>query len=102
MTENEISGLQHLIREPDVSDASNHASSLIDVFISQSHFLKVPSLPFHSLASLLAKFPTDIDSRVFWSAGVRDLLFGKSFLICGRQALILILSCTSDATYSKF
>ncbi|KAF8804517.1 hypothetical protein BYT27DRAFT_7225225 [Phlegmacium glaucopus] len=57
LTENEISGLLHLIREPD------------------SHFLKVPSLPFHSLISLLTKFPVDVDSRVFWSTGIRDALF---------------------------
>lgn len=57
LTENEIAGLLHLIREPD------------------SHFLKVPSLPFHSLISLLSKFPADVDSRVFWSSSVRDQLF---------------------------
>ncbi|CAA7257303.1 unnamed protein product [Cyclocybe aegerita] len=57
LTDNEISGLLHLINEPD------------------SHFLKVPSLPFHSLISILSKFPTDVDSRVFWSAGIRDRLF---------------------------
>lgn len=48
----------HLIRSPD------------------AHFLKVPSLPFWSLVSILAKFPSDIDSRVFWSGGLRDSLFG--------------------------
>ncbi|KAJ3507892.1 hypothetical protein NLJ89_g6050 [Agrocybe chaxingu] len=57
LTDNVISGLLHLINEPD------------------SHFLKVPSLPFHSLISILSKFPTDVDSRVFWSAGIRDRLF---------------------------
>ncbi|KAF8880452.1 hypothetical protein CPB84DRAFT_1851837 [Gymnopilus junonius] len=56
LTEHEISSLLYLIREPD------------------SHFLKVPSLPFHSLISILSKFPTDVDSRVFWSANVRDAL----------------------------
>lgn len=45
----------------------------------QSHFLKVPSLPFHSLISILCKFPTDVDSRVFWSANIRDILFGEYF-----------------------
>ncbi|KAF8156892.1 hypothetical protein B0H34DRAFT_477464 [Crassisporium funariophilum] len=62
LTENEISGLMHLIREPD------------------SHFLKVPSLPFHSLISLLSKFPADVDSRVFWSASVRDMLFDATYI----------------------
>ncbi|KAF8172645.1 hypothetical protein BJ912DRAFT_1025004 [Pholiota molesta] len=50
LTEHEISGLLYLIREPD------------------SHFLKVP---------ILSKFPTDADSRLFWSANVRDMLFGE-------------------------
>lgn len=61
MTEGEVAGLLHLIREPD------------------SHFLKVPSLPFHSLISILSKFPTDVDSRVFWSAGVRDMLYDVTY-----------------------
>ncbi|KAF5350962.1 hypothetical protein D9756_008235 [Leucocoprinus leucothites] len=61
LTENEVTGLLYLIREPD------------------SHFLKVPSLPFHSLISILSKFPTDVDSRVFWSAGIRDMLFDVAF-----------------------
>lgn len=59
--ESEVAGLLHLIREPD------------------SHFLKVPSLPFHSLISILSKFPTDVDSRVFWSAGVRDVLYDVTY-----------------------
>lgn len=44
--------------------------------VLQSHFLKVPELPFHSLISILAKFPADIDSRVFWSSALRDMLYG--------------------------
>ncbi|KAF8067678.1 hypothetical protein FPV67DRAFT_1149641 [Lyophyllum atratum] len=55
--ESEVVGLLHLIKEPD------------------SHFLKAPSLPFHSLISILSKFPADVDSRVFWSSGVRDMLY---------------------------
>lgn len=39
--------------------------------------MKVPSLPFHSLISLLSKFPADDDSKVFWSASLRDMLYGK-------------------------
>lgn len=71
----------------------------------QSHFLKVPSLPFHSIISLLAKFPVDVDSRVFWSTGVRDVLFGTSFAHssyyqklslslpnCGHQTLHIVSS----------
>ncbi|KAF9486156.1 hypothetical protein BDN70DRAFT_237181 [Pholiota conissans] len=56
LTEQEISGLLYLIRQPD------------------SHFLKMPSLPFHSLLSILMKLPTDADSRVFYSTSVRDML----------------------------
>ena len=43
----------------------------------QSHFLKVPSLPFYSLISMLSKFPVDVDSRLFWSGASSDLMFGK-------------------------
>ncbi|KAH7922714.1 hypothetical protein BV22DRAFT_1131223 [Leucogyrophana mollusca] len=61
ITEAELSCLLHLIRSPD------------------SHFLKVPSLPFHSLMSILSKFPADVDSRVFWSSALRDTLFNITF-----------------------
>ncbi|KAG6899617.1 hypothetical protein C0993_008697 [Termitomyces sp. T159_Od127] len=59
--ENEVVGLLHLIREPD------------------SHFLKAPTLPFHSLISILSKFPSDVDSRVFWSSTVRDTLYDITY-----------------------
>ncbi|KAF5390116.1 hypothetical protein D9757_003827 [Collybiopsis confluens] len=61
ITESEVASLLYLIRSPD------------------AHFLKVPSLPFHSLASVLAKFPADVDSRVFWSGSLRDVLFDVVF-----------------------
>ncbi|KAN0111786.1 hypothetical protein V8E52_008166 [Russula decolorans] len=57
VSEAELKALLHLIRSPD------------------SHFLKVPSLPFYSLISMLSKFPADPDSRLFWSSTARDLLF---------------------------
>ncbi|TDL24593.1 hypothetical protein BD410DRAFT_827106 [Rickenella mellea] len=47
-----------------------------------SHFLKVPSLPFYWLVSILSKFPADVDSRVFWSATLRDLLHEITFAAC--------------------
>ncbi|KAF5338090.1 hypothetical protein D9611_014193 [Ephemerocybe angulata] len=57
LSEGEVNSLRHLIQSPD------------------SHFLKVPVLPFHSLVSLLSKFPGDNESRAFWAGGVRDKLF---------------------------
>ncbi|KAI0764886.1 hypothetical protein C8Q74DRAFT_1006674 [Fomes fomentarius] len=57
ISEAELNSLLHLIKSPD------------------SHFLKVPSLPFFSLISILSKFPTDDDSRVFWSSNLRDSLY---------------------------
>ncbi|KAG6853362.1 hypothetical protein C0991_004981 [Blastosporella zonata] len=59
--QNDIVGLLYLIKEPD------------------SHFLKAPSLPFHSLISILSKFPTDVDSRVFWPSTVRDTLYDITY-----------------------
>ncbi|KAG8882188.1 hypothetical protein FRB97_008597 [Tulasnella sp. 331] len=40
-----------------------------------SHFLKVPTLPYHALISILQKFPAALDSRVFWTNALRDRLF---------------------------
>ncbi|KAH9983130.1 hypothetical protein BJV74DRAFT_887018 [Russula compacta] len=61
VSEAELKALLHLIRSPD------------------SHFLKVPSLPFYSLISMLSKFPADADSRLFWSSMSRDLLFDITY-----------------------
>ncbi|THU94728.1 hypothetical protein K435DRAFT_724370 [Dendrothele bispora CBS 962.96] len=61
MTEGEVASLLYLIRSPD------------------AHFLKVPSLPFYLLTGILRKFPVDKDSRVFWSVGLRDVLFDVAF-----------------------
>jgi hypothetical protein len=61
VTQAELNALLHLIRSPD------------------SHFLKVPSLPFHSLVSILAKFPADVDGHVYWSAALRDMIFDVAF-----------------------
>ncbi|KAJ6590555.1 hypothetical protein DFH09DRAFT_1026612 [Mycena vulgaris] len=44
-----------------------------------ARFVKSPGLPFYALTSILAKFPTDRDSRVFWGAGLRDLLYDVTF-----------------------
>ncbi|KAF8434553.1 hypothetical protein L210DRAFT_3649054 [Boletus edulis BED1] len=57
MSEPELDSLLNLIQRPD------------------SHFLKVPSLPFHLLISILSKFPADVDSRVFWEVTISDSLF---------------------------
>ncbi|KAJ7145382.1 hypothetical protein C8R43DRAFT_1012556 [Mycena crocata] len=45
----------------------------------EARFVKAPALPFYALVSTLAKFPTDRDSRVFWGAGLRDLLYDVTF-----------------------
>ncbi|KAI0341472.1 hypothetical protein BDW22DRAFT_308583 [Trametopsis cervina] len=57
ISDGELRSLLHLIRSPD------------------SPFLKVPSLPFHSLISILSKIPSDEDSKVFWSGNLRDMLY---------------------------
>ncbi|KAI6134786.1 hypothetical protein EV401DRAFT_1882536 [Pisolithus croceorrhizus] len=61
MTITELDALMRLIQSPD------------------SHFLKVPSLPFYFLASILSKFPAEVESRAYWSAGVTDALFGLTY-----------------------
>ena len=75
MTEGELSALLHLIRSPDVRCLEEPRMSMLT--IGQSHFLKVPCLPFYSLISILSKFPSDVDSRVFWSSALRDFLYGE-------------------------
>ncbi|KAJ7512036.1 hypothetical protein B0H11DRAFT_472037 [Mycena galericulata] len=67
MRESELTDLLWLMRA-----ASNPESDA-------ARFVKVPALPFYALVSILAKFPTDRDSRVFWSAGLRDLLYDVTF-----------------------
>ncbi|KAG8216417.1 hypothetical protein J3R82DRAFT_6522 [Butyriboletus roseoflavus] len=57
MSKAELDSLLNLIQRPD------------------SHFLKVASLPFHLLISILSKFPVDVDSRVFWEVKISDSLF---------------------------
>ncbi|KAG5644366.1 hypothetical protein DXG03_008663, partial [Asterophora parasitica] len=77
--ESEVVGLLHLIKEPDVSRHVSSDVELVSPHSLQSHFLKAPSLPFHSLISILSKFPADVDSRVFWSSGVRDMLYDVTY-----------------------
>jgi len=58
LDDSELKALLHLIRSPD------------------SHFLKVPSLPFHLLISILDKFPVESEhGRQFYTSSLRDLLF---------------------------
>lgn len=86
MTESEVACLLYLIRSPDVSLSLLFMGPVLTFFDQQAHFLKVPSLPFHSLVSLLAKFPADIDSRVFWSSSLRDVLFD---VVVGKTLIFL-------------
>lgn len=77
ISETELNSLLHLIKSPDVRQ--NPFVNFIPRLTSalQSHFLKVPSLPFYSLIGILSKFPADDDSRVFWSGTLRDSLYGE-------------------------
>ncbi|EKM56936.1 uncharacterized protein PHACADRAFT_183503 [Phanerochaete carnosa HHB-10118-sp] len=79
ISEADLKSLMHLIRSPD------------------SHFLKVPSLPFHSLISILSKFPTDEDSRVFWSGNLRDLLYEVT-----HAAVEALLARIEDSPFSDW
>lgn len=75
MSKAELDSLLNLIQRPDVSWVPfAYRCSLIRFFL-QSHFLKVASLPFHLLISILSKFPVDVDSRVFWEVKISDSLF---------------------------
>ncbi|KAF9520274.1 hypothetical protein BS47DRAFT_748955 [Hydnum rufescens UP504] len=45
------------------------------IFQPDSRYVKDPSLPFHALISVINKFPSGGDSRVFWNYVIRDSLF---------------------------
>ncbi|KAE9384369.1 hypothetical protein BT96DRAFT_842335, partial [Gymnopus androsaceus JB14] len=70
---------QRPLEQASIMTRSNVTSLLYLICSPDARFLKVPSLPFHSLISVLAKFPADIDSRVFWTSSLRDLLFDAVF-----------------------
>ncbi|KAG8898780.1 hypothetical protein FRC00_002313 [Tulasnella sp. 408] len=52
----------------------------------ESHFLKVPTLPFYALVSILQKFPGsgDESSGLFWSAALRDRVFAAVQILSVR------------------
>ena len=79
-TNAELDALMYLIQSPDVG-VLNERRWPFDLLnkLLQSRFLKVPSLPFYSLISILSKFPADQESRAYWSTGIRDALFGEWF-----------------------
>lgn len=79
----EINGLLTLMKNPKVTRYTITFFLGIILIMSweQSHFLKVPTLPFYSLVSILSKFPAEGDSRVFWSAKLRDVLYGGYFFL---------------------
>ncbi|KAE9393837.1 hypothetical protein BT96DRAFT_943645 [Gymnopus androsaceus JB14] len=68
---------------------SIYLSPLSQESIMTAHFLKVPLLPFHSLISIFAKFPADIDLEVFWTSFLRDLLFDAVF--AAIQVLVALI-----------
>lgn len=75
MSKAELDSLLNLIRWPDVSYIAFAYRCSLTRLVVQSHFLKVASLPFHLLISILSKFPVDVDSRVFWEVKISDSLF---------------------------
>ncbi|THH13618.1 hypothetical protein EW146_g6620 [Bondarzewia mesenterica] len=93
ISDSELKALLHLIQSPDVGVVlyvhcnQPHCSTACTFPSKQSHFLKVPSLPFHSLISILSKFPVDQDSRVFWSSTSRDTLY--EITMTALQILVL-------------
>lgn len=64
--------------------------------VSQSHFLKVPSLPFHSLISILYKFPAGVDGHLPWPNAIRNMLFGEQ----NPRWLCHVLILCSDVAFA--
>lgn len=77
MTPRDMRGLKRLIESPNVRIfLLSHVARQGSDRSFQCHFVKVPTLPFFCLISLLQRFPSDQDSCVFWSHALRDDLFG--------------------------
>ncbi|KAI5120895.1 hypothetical protein M0805_002995 [Coniferiporia weirii] len=66
----------------------------------KSHFLKVPTLPFYTLVSILSKFPADSDSRVFYSGKLRDVLYAACDLLVERVKSVFHDQRTLDIVVS--
>ncbi|KAG9040523.1 hypothetical protein FS837_000512 [Tulasnella sp. UAMH 9824] len=65
----------------------NELESLLQLMHNpESHFLKVPTLPFYALVSILQKFPGsgDESSGLFWSAALRDRVFAAVQILSVR------------------
>ncbi|KAG8807846.1 hypothetical protein FRC17_004237, partial [Serendipita sp. 399] len=59
MSQKDIDDIYALLRKPD------------------SHFVKVPTLPYYHLISILRKFPADKDSKVLHTPSIKSALYGK-------------------------
>ncbi|KAE9384014.1 hypothetical protein BT96DRAFT_784771, partial [Gymnopus androsaceus JB14] len=66
MTESDVASLLYLIHLPDL------------IILVRCRPISLPFLPFHSFISI---FPADIDSRVFWTSSLRDLLYNAVFTV---------------------
>jgi hypothetical protein len=77
LTPKEVEDVLALLRKPDVSRPS---PTPLDLTRAQSHFVKVPSLPYHHLAGILRKFPADKDSKVLHTSMIKKTLIGTSTL----------------------
>ncbi|KIO32339.1 hypothetical protein M407DRAFT_18654 [Tulasnella calospora MUT 4182] len=65
----------------------NELESLLQLMRNpESHFLKVPTLPFYAIASILQKFPGsgDESSGLFWSCALRDRVFAAVQILSVR------------------
>ncbi|KAG8796467.1 hypothetical protein FRC17_007993, partial [Serendipita sp. 399] len=58
MSQKDIDDIYALLRKPD------------------SHFVKVPTLPYYHLISILRKFPADKDSKVLHTPAIKNALYG--------------------------
>jgi len=76
MTPKEVEDVFALLRKPDVSQHCNLLRSSLSC--TKSHFVKVPSLPYHHLAAILRKFPADMDSKVLHTSAIKRTLVGAS------------------------
>ncbi|KAE9385423.1 hypothetical protein BT96DRAFT_801752, partial [Gymnopus androsaceus JB14] len=89
MTESDIASLLYLICLPDL------------IILVRHRPISLPLLPFRSPISILAKSPADIDSQVFWTSSLCNLLFNAVF-----TAIQVLVACieqrkseSGDGTY---
>jgi hypothetical protein len=78
MSAKDVEDILKLLRKPDVS-VYQPLPNLADIGV-QSHFVKVPTLPYYYLISIIQKLPADKDSKILLTADLKQSLLSMFHL----------------------